>query len=156
MDIFKVFPLHTCSAIDLEHVGRPFSRFNLVPVGGRSTAVVLSGSGGNSSPGATLATKKAVWVLASTPLDGPTRAKLDELGEVKYIIGPDAVHSLFLGTRRIVVSMLKTDFMDRGLQERISKCQAHWGRRTSLETTFTGTHIRRGYVEKYLKLQYVS
>lgn len=87
---------------------------------------MLSGSGGNSSPGATLATKKAVWVLASTPLDGPTRAKLDELGEVKYIIGPDAVHSLFLGTRRIVVSMLKTDFMDRGLQERISKCQAHW------------------------------
>lgn len=27
-----------------------------------------------------------------------TRAKLDELGEVKYIIGPDAMHSRFLGT----------------------------------------------------------
>lgn len=107
MDVFKVLPLHSCTALVSEHNVRPFSRFNLVPVGGRSTAVVLSGTGRGSSINTTPAAKKAVWVLASTPLDGPTRAKLDELGEVKYIIGPDAVHSLFLGMRRIVVLMSK-------------------------------------------------
>ena len=61
----------------------PFSRFGFIPVGGRSTAVRLSN--GN------------VWILASTPLDVETKAKLDELGPVKYIIGPDAEHSMYLG-----------------------------------------------------------
>jgi len=96
---------------------RPFSRFNLVPVGGRSTAVVLSGVGGGSSTSTTSTTKKAVWVLASTPLDGPTRAKLDELGEVKYIIGPDAVHSLFLGDYKTAYPSAKLI----GVEEHLSK-----------------------------------
>nr|AXF50747.1 PGM-like protein [Inonotus obliquus] len=61
----------------------PFSRFGIFPVGGRSTAIKLSNGD--------------LWVLASTPLDSLTRAKLDELGgRVKYIIGADAVHNLFL------------------------------------------------------------
>ncbi|PPQ87570.1 hypothetical protein CVT25_005826 [Psilocybe cyanescens] len=51
-------------------------------MGGRSTAIQL-GNGG-------------VWVLASTPLDTETKSKLEELGPVKYIIGADAVHHLFL------------------------------------------------------------
>jgi hypothetical protein len=38
-----------------------------------------------------------VWVLASTPLDEETRATIDNMGPVKYIIGPDSVHHLFLG-----------------------------------------------------------
>ncbi|KZO89969.1 hypothetical protein CALVIDRAFT_551709 [Calocera viscosa TUFC12733] len=61
---------------------RPFSRFGILPVGGRSTAIKL-GSGD-------------VWVLASTQLDDPTKAKLHELGPVKYIIAADAVHNLFI------------------------------------------------------------
>jgi len=38
-----------------------------------------------------------VWVLASTALNPETKAKIDELGPVQYIIGPDAGHNLFLG-----------------------------------------------------------
>ncbi|KAJ3505916.1 hypothetical protein NLJ89_g7162 [Agrocybe chaxingu] len=53
------------------------------PLGGRSTAVQLRDGG--------------VWLLASTPLTAETKAKLNELGPVKYIIGADAVHHLFLG-----------------------------------------------------------
>ena len=49
----------------------PFSRFNLFPVGGRSTAIKLSNGD--------------VWVLASTPLDEPTKTKLGELGPVKCV-----------------------------------------------------------------------
>lgn len=49
---------------------RPFARFGVVPIGGRTTAVKLSGENG-------------VWVLASTPLDDVTKDKLREMGEVK-------------------------------------------------------------------------
>lgn len=49
---------------------RPFARFGVWPVGGRSTAIKLSSGG--------------VWVLASTPLDTETKAKLQEMGPVKY------------------------------------------------------------------------
>ncbi|KAG0707930.1 hypothetical protein DFH29DRAFT_894240 [Suillus ampliporus] len=62
---------------------RPFARLGIFPMGGRSTAIKLRQGG--------------VWVLASTPLTEDTRNKIDELGEVKYIIGADAVHHLFLG-----------------------------------------------------------
>ncbi|KIM42147.1 hypothetical protein M413DRAFT_409255 [Hebeloma cylindrosporum] len=62
---------------------KPFARFGIVPIGGRSTAIQLQNGG--------------VWVLASTPLDAETKLKIDELGPVKYIIGADAVHHLFLG-----------------------------------------------------------
>jgi hypothetical protein len=48
----------------------PFSRFGVIPIGGRSTAVKLSG-------------EKGVWVLASTPFDEPTKSRLQEMGEVK-------------------------------------------------------------------------
>jgi hypothetical protein len=51
---------------------RPFARFGFFPVGGRSTAIRLRDGG--------------VWVLASTPLDTETKAKLDELGQVKLAI----------------------------------------------------------------------
>jgi len=37
-----------------------------------------------------------VWVLASTPLEPETKETIDKLGPVKYLIGPDAEHSLFL------------------------------------------------------------
>ncbi|KAJ3732564.1 hypothetical protein DFJ43DRAFT_1073185 [Lentinula guzmanii] len=69
-------------AKDVWIFSRPFSRFGIFPVGGRSTAVKMRN--GN------------LWVLASTPLDSETKVKLDELGPVKYIIGADAVHHLFL------------------------------------------------------------
>ncbi|KAJ7731144.1 hypothetical protein DFH07DRAFT_847740 [Mycena maculata] len=62
---------------------KPFTRFGLFPFGGRSTAVRLSTGD--------------VWVLASTPLTHDTKAALDKLGPVKWIMGADAVHHLFLG-----------------------------------------------------------
>ncbi|KJA26801.1 hypothetical protein HYPSUDRAFT_132423 [Hypholoma sublateritium FD-334 SS-4] len=62
---------------------RPFARFGVWPVGGRSTAIKLRSGG--------------VWVLASTPLDAETKAKLQEMGPVKYIVSADAVHHLYLG-----------------------------------------------------------
>jgi hypothetical protein len=66
---------------------RPFSRFGVWPIGGRSTAIQLETH--THSTSATSADrdianlKTPVWVLASTPLDEPTKQKLDELGEVQ-------------------------------------------------------------------------
>lgn len=62
---------------------RPFARFGIIPFGGRSTAIKLKDGG--------------VWVLASTPLDEETKSTIDNLGPVKFIVSPDAVHYLFLG-----------------------------------------------------------
>jgi len=62
---------------------RPFMRFGFLPIGGRSTAVKLSTGD--------------VWLLASTPLTGETKAAIDNMGPLKYIMGADAVHHLFLG-----------------------------------------------------------
>ncbi|KAF7291852.1 hypothetical protein MIND_01210400 [Mycena indigotica] len=67
---------------------KPFSRFGLLPFGGRSTAVKLSTGD--------------VWVLASTPLTEDTKATIDKLGPVKWIIGADAVHHLYLGQFKTV------------------------------------------------------
>jgi hypothetical protein len=55
---------------NLTTFSKPFARFGLFPIGGRSTAIKLSGD-------------KGVWILASTPLDEPTQARLKEMGEVK-------------------------------------------------------------------------
>ncbi|KAK7683457.1 hypothetical protein QCA50_013290 [Cerrena zonata] len=60
----------------------PFKRSGIIPFGGRSTAVQLKEGG--------------VWVLASTPLNDVTKSKLAELGDVRWIIGADAVHYMFL------------------------------------------------------------
>ncbi|KAG6829747.1 hypothetical protein H0H92_003623 [Tricholoma furcatifolium] len=65
------------------NVFSPFTRSGFIPFGGRSTAIKLKSGG--------------VWVLASTPLEPETKAKIDDLGPVKYIISPDAVHHLYLG-----------------------------------------------------------
>lgn len=48
---------------------RPFKRLNVVPFGGRSTAIKMRNGD--------------VWVLASTPLNDATKQKLSELGPVK-------------------------------------------------------------------------
>ncbi|KAH8116183.1 hypothetical protein DFH11DRAFT_1266963 [Phellopilus nigrolimitatus] len=61
---------------------KPFARGGLIPFGGRSTAIQLESGG--------------VWVLASTPLTPRTREKLSELGDVAFIVSPDAVHDLYL------------------------------------------------------------
>jgi len=61
---------------------KPFTRLGILPFGGRSTAVKLADGG--------------VWLIASTPLTEATKKRLAELGEVKYIVGPDVVHNLFL------------------------------------------------------------
>ncbi|OSX63613.1 hypothetical protein POSPLADRAFT_1169083 [Postia placenta MAD-698-R-SB12] len=70
-------------AADVWTFSCPFSRFGVVPLGGRSTAIKMRDGG--------------VWLLASTPLTDETKTKLDELGPVKWIVGADAVHHLYLG-----------------------------------------------------------
>lgn len=66
---------------------RPFARFGLFPVGGRSTAIRLTQPPNSGS----------LWVLASTPLDEPTRAKITEMGgEVKWVVAADNVHHLYV------------------------------------------------------------
>ncbi|KAH0581849.1 hypothetical protein H2248_011527 [Termitomyces sp. 'cryptogamus'] len=60
----------------------PFARSGFIPFGGRSTAIRLKNGD--------------VWMLPSTPLDPQTKTKIDELGPLKYIVSPDAVHYLFL------------------------------------------------------------
>ncbi|KAJ7220793.1 hypothetical protein GGX14DRAFT_676024 [Mycena pura] len=62
---------------------RPFALLGVFNIGGRSTAIKLRDGG--------------VWVLASTPLSPETKAKLDELGPVKFIVASNAVHNLYLG-----------------------------------------------------------
>ncbi|KAL0958115.1 hypothetical protein HGRIS_000284 [Hohenbuehelia grisea] len=69
-------------AKDVWTFSRPFSRFGIIPLGGRSTAIKMRDGG--------------VWVLASTPLDSETKAKLNELGPTKYIVAADGVHHLYL------------------------------------------------------------
>jgi hypothetical protein len=69
-------------AKDVWIFSKPFTRSGLMPIGGRSTAIKLQSGD--------------VWVLASTPLSEETKARLDEMGPVKYIIGADMVHHLYL------------------------------------------------------------
>ncbi|CAO1621166.1 unnamed protein product [Sympodiomycopsis kandeliae] len=72
---------------DLVTFSRPFSRFNILPVGGRSTAVRLREPPNEGS----------LWVLASTPLDEVTKTKIKDLGgDVKYLVAADYVHHLYM------------------------------------------------------------
>ena len=48
---------------------RPFLRFGILPVGGRTTAIKLASGD--------------VWVLASTPLTPETKETIDNIGPVK-------------------------------------------------------------------------
>ncbi|EJF63626.1 hypothetical protein DICSQDRAFT_101499 [Dichomitus squalens LYAD-421 SS1] len=82
----------------------PFSRFNVFPVGARSTAIKL--------------TNGDVWVLASSPLDDTVKNKLKELGPVKWIIGPDAVHHLFLGDFKKEFPEAKLIAVDEAIQKK--------------------------------------
>ena len=68
---------------DVVTFSRPFSRFlGWFPMGGRSTAIKLSSGD--------------VWVIASTPFDTETKAAVEKLGTVKYILAADADHHFFL------------------------------------------------------------
>ncbi|KZS99071.1 hypothetical protein SISNIDRAFT_472105 [Sistotremastrum niveocremeum HHB9708] len=60
----------------------PFARFGFFPIGGRSTAIKLRDGD--------------IWVFASTPLNEPTKSKLDSIGAVKYLVAPDGVHHLYI------------------------------------------------------------
>ncbi|CAO1612588.1 unnamed protein product [Parajaminaea phylloscopi] len=72
---------------DLTTFSRPFARFGIFPVGGRSTAIRL-----REPPN-----EGALWVLASTPLDQPTRERIKEMGgDVRYLVAPDVVHHLYV------------------------------------------------------------
>jgi hypothetical protein len=61
-----------------------------MPIGARTTAIKLKNGG--------------VWLLPSTPLDEPTKTKINELGTVEYILSADAEHHIVLGTFASVYS----------------------------------------------------
>ncbi|KAH8830126.1 hypothetical protein DL96DRAFT_1591694 [Flagelloscypha sp. PMI_526] len=61
---------------------KPFKVFGILPWGGRSTAIRLNNG--------------SVWVLASTPLTIDTKATLDAMGPVKWIMAGDVGHYLFI------------------------------------------------------------
>ena len=85
-DILYVrFPGFPFSELSLTN-SRPFKRWNLLPIGGRSTAIKLKSGD--------------VWVLASTPLCNETRSKLNQMGPVKYetyFCHTEYPHPLLLG-----------------------------------------------------------
>ncbi|KAJ7698667.1 hypothetical protein B0H17DRAFT_1196766 [Mycena rosella] len=66
---------------DITTFSKPFVRFYVLPFGGRSTAIRLST--GN------------FWVLASTPLTHDTKAAIDALRPVKWIMAGDAIHACY-------------------------------------------------------------
>ncbi len=70
----------------------PFTRLGMFRIGGRSTAIRLASGD--------------VWVLASTPLTAETKATIDHLGPVKFVVGPNAVHHLFLGKSVLEIKRL--------------------------------------------------
>ncbi|KAJ6511346.1 hypothetical protein C8R47DRAFT_1296193 [Mycena vitilis] len=77
-------------ASNLWTFSRPFTPAGIFALGGRSTAIKMNDGG--------------VWVLASTPLNPETKAKIEELGPcpnvhrpARYIVGSNAYHHLYLG-----------------------------------------------------------
>lgn len=96
---------------------KPFSRFGVIPFGGRSTAIKLRDGG--------------VWVLASTPLETETKAKIDELGPVKFIVGPDQGHHLYLGEFKKAYPDAKLIAVEEAIQKHKGediKFDGSWGK----------------------------
>lgn len=92
----------------------PFSRFGLFPVGGRSTAIRLRDGG--------------VWVLASTPLDEPTKRTIDAMGPVKFIVAPDDQHHLFIRKYKQAYPQAKLIGTPRALRKNTDmKFSGCWG-----------------------------
>ncbi|KII91274.1 hypothetical protein PLICRDRAFT_173152 [Plicaturopsis crispa FD-325 SS-3] len=104
-------------AKDVVTFSMPFSRFGLVPIGGRSTAIKMKDGG--------------VWLLASTPLNDKTKSKLDSMGPVKYICGADAVHHLSLGAFQKAYPDAKVIAPEEALKradDKDLKLDGAWGR----------------------------
>lgn len=57
----------------------PFSRFGVLPIGGRSTALKL---------------RDGVFVVVSSPCIEETTSAIDAMGTVKWLLVPDYVHAL--------------------------------------------------------------
>ncbi|KAF9652360.1 hypothetical protein BDM02DRAFT_3153796 [Thelephora ganbajun] len=107
-------------AKDVWIFSKPFSRFGVIPLGGRSTAIKLYDGG--------------VWVLASTPLEAETKAKIDELGPVKFIIGPDQGHHLYLGEFKKAYPDAKLIAVEEAIQKHQGediKFDGSWGKDAS-------------------------
>lgn len=103
-------------AKDVWIFSKPFARFGFLPFGGRSTAIKLPDGG--------------VWVLASTPLNDETKHKLNELGPVKYIIGADAVHHLYLGEFKKEYPSAKLIAVEEAIQKKVEGLtfDGSWGK----------------------------
>ncbi|KAI0747087.1 hypothetical protein C8Q80DRAFT_1121727 [Daedaleopsis nitida] len=103
-------------AKDVWTISRPFLRYNFIPFGGRSTAIKLSNGD--------------VWALVSTPLNEAMKAKLGEMGPVKWLIGADAVHHLFLGEFKKAYPDAKIVAVDEAIKEHAAeglKADGAWG-----------------------------
>jgi len=101
---------------DVWTFSRPFSRFGIMPVGGRSTAIKLKSGD--------------VWVMASTPLCAETKKTLSQLGPVKYVVGADIEHHLFLAEFHKAYPDAKLvsveEVVDKKKHEGL-KFHGHWG-----------------------------
>lgn len=77
-------------------------------------------------------------MLASTPLEQETKAVIDKLGPVKFIMGANAVHHLFLGQYKKAYPSAKliapADALPR-LEDKSLKFDGAWGR-DSPDTTY--------------------
>jgi len=62
-----------------------------------------------------------VWILASTPLTEETRTTIDKLGPVKWIVGPDLGHYLYLAEFKKAYPEAKVI----GVKGLIEKVKAH-------------------------------
>jgi len=69
--------------------------------------------------------------LASTPLDTETKAKLDELGKVKYIVSPDIVHHLYLSEFKKAypeAKLLGVDGTPSRMEDKALEFDGVWGK----------------------------
>jgi len=104
-------------AKDVWIFSRPFKRYGIIPIGGRSTAIKLRNGG--------------VWLLASTPLDADTKTKLEELGPVQYIVNANMVHYLFLPEFKKAYPTAKLIGVEETLQrlgDKTLKFDGIWGK----------------------------
>ncbi|CAH7677057.1 hypothetical protein PPACK8108_LOCUS13654, partial [Phakopsora pachyrhizi] len=90
---------------------KPFSRFGVLPIGGRSTAIKLSDS--------------SVWLLASTPLSDETKDSLNDFGPVKYVALADIEHTSFAKEYRLAYPEAKF-FGPEGVSEKLGFKVFEW------------------------------
>ena len=125
---------------ELSTFSKPFSRFfGLFPMGGRSTAIKLSSGD--------------VWVVASTPFSEETRAAVEKLGTVKYIVAANADHHFFLSARILSSPqprwLMRTDpFVNSRVERQLPRGQDDRRRDSAQEEEGRVLEVRWGCVSR--------